>query len=310
MTLDLSGVSPANVVPFDPNTYDIAEGDLRSHVSQLSGLECVNGIVCNGHAGQVYALSKAERASIVEIIRDEVDPDTPVISGVVDGSSDQVVADINRAEAAGADGILLIPPLTSINTDPDGARVFLDTVTSESNLPVVLFQLPTRTGRNYPPELLAELSDVDGVVAVKDAVWDVDHYQEDVRAIRETGSDVQVLVGNDEHLLPSYSLRADGTVLELAAVIPDLIAELFEAVRNGTIDDARVVYERMEPFLKTVYAAPSSRSTTRLKVALELQGVIESGVPRPPGYPLPDDEVAQMEQCMVDTGILDAGIRS
>lgn len=298
MRLDLSGVNPAPVLPLTPSGEGIHEDDLRGHVADLVAVDGVTGIVTNGHAGEVYALDSEERARVVEIAVEVADDDTPVISGLVGGSTSGILAEADRLLDAGADGFLVVPPHTPISGRRDAAVGFFRDLSEGVDAPLVVFQHPKWAGGFYDPDLLAEIAMVDTVIAVKDAVWDVDHFQEDYRALRDSGADVQLLVANDEHLLPSFSLGVDGAVLELAAVIPEPIIELFEAVEAGEIRRARAVYERMEPFIDAMYEPPVTDSHTRLKVALELQGRIETAVPRRPSAPIPDDEVDRIEEAM------------
>jgi len=302
MGLDLSGVNPATVVPFSEAGETVDEPSLRRHVRTLADVKRVNGLVVNGHAGEVYALDCDERVRVTEVVTEETADATPVVSGVVAGSTRRVIEDVHRMAAAGADGILVVPPHTPL-ADADAARTFFEDVAAAVDLPLVIFQHPYWAGGHYDPETLGELVTVEGVTAVKDAVWDVDHYQDDLRAIRDSGANVQVLVANDEHLLPSYSLGADGTILELAAVIPELVIDLFDAVENSNLESARETYDRMEPFVNAVYESPVTNSHTRLKVALEIQGVIERSDPRPPARPIDDDECAGIERAMRESGL-------
>lgn len=303
MPTRFSGVNPANVVPMTDDGTAIDEDSLERHLADLVSTDGVNGIVTNGHAGEVYALSREERARVVEIAADVADDDTPVVSGVVGGSTHDVIEEITDVEAAGADGVLVVPPHTPIHTRDEAAKGFFEDVAAASDLPLIIFQHPHWAGGHYAPELLAELAVTDGVVAVKDAVWDVDHFQEDLRALRDGPADVDLYVANDEHLLPSFALGSDGAILELAAVIPTLVVDLYEAVEDDDIERARAVYDRMEPFVNAMYEPPVTDSHTRLKVALELQGIIESAAPRPPTAPIHDDEVEQIDSAMAASGV-------
>jgi 4-hydroxy-tetrahydrodipicolinate synthase len=298
MDLEFGGVNPANVVPMTDDGGAIDEAGLKRHLRTLVGTDGVDGIVTNGHAGELYALTDEERARVVELAASVADDDTPVVSGVVGGSTRAVVEGVERVRAAGADGVLVVPPHTPIHNRPAAARGFFEDVASESDLPLVVFQHPHWAGGHYPPDLLAEVAAVDGVVAVKDAVWDVDHFQRDLRALRDGAADVDLYVANDEHLLASFALGADGAILELAAVVPEPIVELYEAVEAGDIERARAVSERLEPFVDAMYEPPVTDSHTRLKVALELRGTIDSAAPRPPAAPIPDEEVASIERAM------------
>ncbi|MFB6069640.1 MAG: dihydrodipicolinate synthase family protein [Halanaeroarchaeum sp.] len=290
MHVDMAGVNPAPVVPMTAEGETIDEAGLRRHLDVLVETRGVNGLVMNGHAGEVYGLDPTERARVVEIAADVADDGTPVVSGITGGSTSEVIDAAWDAVEAGADGLLVVPPHTPISERREAAVTYVERIAGAIDVPLVIFQHPLWAGGTYPPETLAEIVEVEGVTAVKNAVWDVDHFQDDVRAIRDSDADVQVLVGNDEHVLPSFSLGTDGAVLELAAVIPEEIVDLYRAVEDGHPGEARRIYERIEPFVDAMYAPPIADSHTRLKVALAELGVFEHATPRPPAMPVPDEE--------------------
>jgi len=300
--LDLSGVNPANLVPFTAD-QEIHESGLRRHIRDLVAVEGVNGIVCNGHAGEGHALTTAEKVRAVEIIDGVRESDTPLVSGVATKRTDQAIEEAERVLDAGADGILLFPPYAPINNRREAAVTFVTNVSRAIDAPIVLFQLALHSGSNYAPETLTELLEMENVVAMKNAIWDVDQYQKDLRAVEAADADVQVLVGSDEHLLPCYALRAEGTILELAAAIPEVIIDLFDAVEDDDLARAREVYQRMQPFLDAVYADPGIDGPYRLKVALELRGKLPTSVPHEPAVPIPEEERQAIERGMRESGL-------
>lgn len=304
MELDLAGINPAPILPLTPDGGAIHEDDLYRHVTDLAAVDRVRGLVMNGHAGEVYALSTEERAQVVEVANASTGSDTPVISGLVGGSTRAILNEADRLLDAGADGFLVVPPHTPISGRREAALEFFEKLAETIPAPLVVFQHPKWAGGYYPPALLAEIAEVERVVAVKDAIWDVDHFQEDYRALRDSDAAVQLFVANDEHLLPSLALGVDGVILELAAVIPEPIADLYEAVEAGEITLAREIYERIEPFIDAMYEPPVTDSHTRLKVALVLQGRIESAIPRPPAAPISDSEVNQIAEAMAASSLL------
>jgi len=303
MTLDLSGVNPANLMPFTEDE-EIDESALRAHIRDLVAFDEVNAIVCNGHASEAHALTVAERERAVEIIDDEVGASNPVISGVGGGPTREVVDVAARMAAAGADGVLLFPSYEPMNRRREAAIRYVEDVAAAIDVPVVVFQLSAASGKNYESSVLADLTRIDGVTAVKNAVWDVTHYQEDVRAIRDAGTDVQLLVGNDEHLLASYAIGADGTVLELAAAIPQAIIDLFEAVQREDLATAREIHFRLQPFFDAIYQPPTTDGPMRLKEALRIRGDLETAKPRRPAVPIPQSEIEDIRQGMAESGLL------
>jgi len=302
MRIDLSGVNPANLVPFTEDE-EIHESGLRDHIRDLDTRDRVNGIVCNGHAGEAHALSLEERARVVEIVDEETDPSTPVVSGAGGGSTREVISVAQLMEASGADAILLFPSYEPMNRRREAAIGYFEDVASTIDVPIVLFQLAKSSGSNYEPSVLGELVQIEEVIAVKNAVWDVDQYQKDVRAIRESGADVQLLVGNDEHLLASYAISADGTILELAAAIPEEIADLFYAVQSGDIERAQEIHFRIQPFLDAIYQPPTTDGPMRLKEMLKMTGDLPTAVPRRPAASVPEDEREAIRRGMEESGL-------
>lgn len=302
MALDLTGVHPAHLVPFD-DSGEIHEESLGAHVAALDRFDGLNAMVTNGHGAEVFALSHDERVRLVEVVDANVGPGTPVVSGLVAGSTREAVEQGRRLQDAGADAMLLFPPHTSIHHRADAAVEYVKTVGQALDVPLVLFQHPVWAGGTYDPELLTELAGLEEVVAVKNASWDMDRFQDDVYALGNADADVQLLVANDEHLLASYALRADGTLLILAAVIPELIVDLFDAVEAGDLDAAREAYERADPFIRMAFGDPRADSNARLKKVLELQGTFPNAAPRPPALPVTDDEVPEIRRAMERVGL-------
>lgn len=300
MPLDLRGVHPAHLVPFDDDG-SIHEDALTTHIERLDDHDGLDAMVTNGHGAEVYALSHDERVRLVELVSGAVGSDTPVVSGLVAGSTREAVAQGGRLADAGADALLLFPPETAVEHRRDAAVEYVERVGEAVDVPLVLFQHPVWAHGTYDSELLADLASLDPVIAVKNAVWDMDRFQDDVYALAD--ADVQFLVANDEHLLASYALRADGTLLILAAVIPDLIVDLFEAVQAGDLESARDAYERADPFIRMAFGEPRADSTARLKKVLELQGEFPNARPRPPAQPVRDEEVPEIRRAMERAGL-------
>lgn len=304
MQVDLTGINPAHLVPFHEDNQEIHEEGLKNHLHHLAGVEGVNGIVCNGHAAEVHALTKNERERLVKIATEIVDDEMPVISGVVGGSTREVIDAAKRMKKAGADAILTLPPYTAVNGRAEIAQRFFERL-SDIDIPIVLFQHPHWAGGAYDSEVLGKLVEIENVVAVKEAIWEMTRYQNDIDAIQSADSDIQILVADDEHLLPCYSLAGDGSILGLAAAIPELVVELFTAVQESNLKKARSVYNRMLPFVNVTYGKePKLEGHTRLKVALELQGKLPSSVPREPSLALSNEERNEIASVMKSVDLL------
>lgn len=303
MTLDLSGVHPAHLVPFDEDGEAILEEPLRDHLRSLDRMDGIDAMVTNGHGAEVFGLSPDERVRLVEIVDDTVAASSPVVSGLVAGSTREATREAGRLADAGADALLVFPPHTTINHRRETAVGYVEAVGDAVDIPLVLFQHPVWGGGTYDSDLLVELASLDPVVAIKNACWEMDRFQDDVYALQEADVDIQLLVANDEHLLSSYAVRTDGTILILAAVIPELIIELHEAVQAGDLDAARRAYRQADPLIRQAFGDPTADSTPRLKKMLELQGTFPNAVPRQPALPVDDSEVPAIKRVMERAGL-------
>ncbi|MDX1747874.1 MAG: dihydrodipicolinate synthase family protein, partial [Halobacteriales archaeon] len=103
MTLDLSGVHPAHLVPFDESGEEILEDPLREHLRSLDRMEGIEAMITNGHGAEVFALSPDERVRLVEIVSDTLSASSPVVSGLVAGSTMEATREAGRLADAGAD---------------------------------------------------------------------------------------------------------------------------------------------------------------------------------------------------------------
>jgi 4-hydroxy-tetrahydrodipicolinate synthase len=303
--IDFEGVFPANITPFTER-FEIDRAALERHVGSLAAVPGVKGIVCNGHAGEVTALSRDERRTVTEGAVTAAGR-LPVISGVCCGGTAEAIEHARDAARAGASAILLCPPENwLISREPGAAPAFFKAVTSAIDIPVVVFQYPyTWANATYDVATLVELAQVPGVVAVKEAPWEVNRYEEDYRALRAAVPGVKILCANDEHLFLSYVIGSDGTLVGFAALVPDLVGALWRAVREGDLVRARGLHDRMLPLVKTIYRQqPIARRHTRLKEALVMLGRLERAVMKPPRMPLPPDERDAVKRALMEASLL------
>lgn len=304
--IDFEGVFPANILTLTEECAIDAPA-LERHVASLAAVPGVKGIACNGHAGEVTALSREERRRVTEVVAAAVGARLPVISGVCCGGTAEAIEHARDAQAAGASAVLLCPPENwLISREPGAAQAFFEAVTAALDLPVIVFQYPhTWANATYDVDTLVDLARLPGVVAIKEAPWEVNRYEEDYRAVKQAAPDVAVLCANDEHLFLSYVIGCDGTLVGFAALVPDLVAALFRAVRAGDLPRARALHDRMLPLVRTIYRRPPlARRHTRLKEALVVLGRLDRATMKPPRLPLPPEEREAVKRALAEAGLL------
>ncbi|WP_315833577.1 dihydrodipicolinate synthase family protein [Bradyrhizobium prioriisuperbiae] len=301
----LCGIHAATIVPMRPD-FAIDEEALAAHISRVTAVRGINGLLVNGHAGENFVLSLAEKRRVVEIARASSPMDCLIVSGVNHEASLEAAREAATLEEAGADGLLVFPP-NSWALGHDDACVIAHHrwVRDATTVPLMLYCAPVDAGAMaYPRSVLEHLAGDLRVVAIKEGSWEVAAYEENVRLIRALRPDVRVLGSGDEHLLTSYIVGSAGSQVSLAAVVPELVVALWTAAEAGDWTQARAVHDKLYPLSVAVYRdAPGGRATARLKACLKLLGHLESDTLRPPQHAATAAEIGALSAALdVATG--------
>jgi 4-hydroxy-tetrahydrodipicolinate synthase len=272
-----TGVHTALVTPFSGDNVDLER--FRALVRrQLDG--GVHGLVVNGTTGESPSVDADEVAALTKVALEEAAGAVPVQVGVGTNNTRSTVANVQKAQALGATaGLLVLPYYNKPNAAGLRAHV---TAAAAPGLPLVLYHVPGRTGQRLPPELLAELCAIDGVVASKEATGDLLYGQEFLLA-----TDKPVLSGDDFTWLPLLSVGASGVISVLSNIAPHDTVGVWDAWRSGETDLARARHLRLYPLVRWLFA---TTSPIPAKAALAAMGLcapdcrlpLVADVPPPP----------------------------
>lgn len=314
--MDLTGIGgiwPASLTPFAPDgTADgkIDEASLRSHLAQLAGTPGVRALVVNGHAGEATSLDRAERRQVVQVARQVAGGRVGVVAGIVAEDTRGACALARDAAEAGADALLLFPPLLFAQgaaMRPEMVLRFVRAVAEATPLPIVLFQLSMASGLGYSTELLLQLCrEVPSVIAVKEGSDIPATYEANLHALRGLGRPVTVLTTNNGWLMASLAYGGDGILSGIGSVAPGLLAELLAASQRGDVATARQVQERLLPLTRVFYRRPGLDMHNRMKTALHLLGLLPHPDPRPPLLPITPAEREEIRQALLASGLMRA----
>lgn len=292
----LAGVLPATVTPFRTD-YSFDEQAFDCLARSLLEVDGVSGIVVNGVAGEVGALSMEEQGAVVAIAAAACGQRVPVVAGLTAETAAGAAKLTALAAAQGASGVLVQAPAVfgrGIAQAPEIALAYFREVAAVG-VPIIVFQHQIQTGRAYPPPLLLKLLEIDNVVAVKQTIWDAEHYEREARAIRRQRPETRILCANDTLLLPCLSFGLhDGVLVGFASMVPKLIVALHDAVSRGDLKSAQRTNDRLAPLTAAVYATPPINYYARMKAAMHLMGSLPNATVRPPLQPSPQDEVAAL----------------
>lgn len=273
MTEQLFGANlVAMVTPMEPDGT-ISEPGLASLVDHLLATGC-DGIVVNGTTGEAPTLTDAESAKLVAAVADRVRDQAKVIAGVGTYDTAASVRRAREAEAAGADALLLVCPYYSKPTQT-GVVAHCLAVADATELPVMLYDVPARTGVAMEPATLVELAGHPRIRAVKDAKGDL---FEAMSVMARTS--LAYYCGIDELNLPYLASGATGVVSVVGNIAADRNAELIRAVRAGDLDTARTIQGELLPLTDAVMR--TSQGAIMAKAALAELGIIPHATVRLP----------------------------
>ena len=288
----ISGVITAMATPFDADgavDYAAARRLARHLVENGS-----HGLVVAGTTGEAPTLSDEEKLELLSAVLDEVGDTATVVCGT--GSNDTRHSAHLTAEAsrAGAHAVLVVTPYYN-KPNRAGLRAHFSTVAEAAGeTPVILYNIPSRTVINLPPEFMAELAaEIDNVVGVKQANDD------------ELGpiEGLDVLAGNDGIFLRCLEIGGTGGILVGSHLVGPEMRELYDAATSGDLDRAHEIHERLVPIYEatTVTANPIP-----VKTGLELLGVVDAHM-RLPMVPASDEERSAVREALERHGLLVAG---
>lgn len=303
-----SGVFPAVLVPFNEDD-SIDEESFRDLVKWVASHEGVNGIVVNGHTGEIMTLLPEERAKVVSIAADELKGRIPVISGVSAEGTIETIQHAQAVENAGGEGILLMPPHSWLrfSMQKNAPVNYFKDVANAINIGIVVHQYPADTKSSYSTEQLLEISKIPNVVAFKLGERDMATYELHVRTLQKEAPDCAILTCHDEYLLPTLVQGIEGALVGFGCFVPNLISDLVSHVKNNDIAATKEVYDEIFKLKHAIYKMdqPSSSSHLRMKEAMYQRGIIRTNHARKPVEPLTQNEKDEITQGLKTVGMID-----
>ena len=299
----LHGALTALVTPF---TVDGAvDDDALRRLVRWQVLAGIDGLVPCGTTGEAPTLTEDERERVIAITVETVAERAsrgrvPVVAGTGTNDTAATIAATRRAAALGADAALVVAPYYN---RPDGRMLeaHYRAVADEGDLPIVVYNVPSRTGTNVPADVFLRLAEHPRVVAIKEASGNLEQI---ARICRDRPRDVAVLAGDDAWTLPVLALGGDGVVSVASNEVPGELVALCDAAAAGDWDGARRIHERWLPlFLANFVGGPNP---VPAKAALALMGLIETDMVRGPLLPLADDARASLVSTLRGLGLVEA----
>ncbi len=288
------GAFVAIVTPFIDGKID--EQGLQDLIEmQIAG--GTHGIVPCGTTGESATMSHAEHHRVVELTVKTVNGRVPVLAGTGSNSTSETIELTQHAKDAGADGALVITPYYN-KPSQEGLYQHFKTVAEAVDIPIILYNVPSRTSIDLSAATVARCAQVKNIVGIKEATADMNRACD---VIRQCPADFAVMSGDDFTCLPLVLLGGTGVISVTSNVDPKGMSDLMNAALAGDIPTAREIQYRLFPLMQSMFF---DTNPVPAKKALELMGKIKSGVPRQPLWTMGEDALQKMLPVLKAQGLI------
>lgn len=287
-----AGLSVALITPFRGGEVDLPA--LRRLVDDHidAGTECL--CPC-GTTGESPTLSHAEHEQVIDEVCRHARGRIKVMAGTGSNSTAEAIRLTRRAKESGADGALMVAPYYNKPMQP-GFYEHYRAVAAAVDIPIVLYNIPGRTGKNMEPETICRLAEIRNIVAVKEATGSMDQASQIL-----AGSDLSVLSGDDSLTLPLLSIGGSGVVSVVGNIVPQDMRSLLAAWRTGDVAAAQRWHHKLFPLCRDMLSLATN--PIPVKGAMQLLGR-DSGEVRLPLTPLTPGEMEKLRHTLQTYGLL------
>jgi 4-hydroxy-tetrahydrodipicolinate synthase len=287
------GVMVAIVTPFRNGQVD--EAAFRRLINRLID-NGISGIVPCGTTGESATMLHDEHKRVTEVCIDEVNKRVPVLAGTGSNNTAEAVDLTRHAHQAGADGALMVSPYYNKPTQA-GLYQHFKTAADAAPIPIMLYNIPGRTGVNIAPETMGKLAEIDNIVGVKEASGDIGQM---ARVIEACGPDFDVVSGDDGMTLPLLSIGGKGVISVAGQVMPREMADMYQAWKNNDPQAAREKFMALLPLFRAMFF---ETNPIPVKTALSMMGLIEPDL-RLPMYAMAEENKEKLRRVLSDYGLV------
>ena len=290
-TLPFTGAGVAIVTPFDglKTNYD--------ELGRLIEFNIENGtdaIVICGTTGEASTMPDAEHLAAIKYTVEKVAGRIPVIAGTGSNDTPHAIELSKKAEEYGADGILSVTPYYN-KTSQRGLVAHFTAIANAIKIPVILYNVPSRTGMAFDIDTLKELAKVENIVAIKEASGNISYMAKVAAEVPE----LYIYSGNDDMIVPTLSLGGKGVISVLSNVMPKEAHDICELYFKGEVEKSRDLQLKLLDLINNLFIEVNP---VPVKTALDLMG-FNVGNLRMPLVPMAEGNLEKLKKSMVDAGI-------
>jgi 4-hydroxy-tetrahydrodipicolinate synthase len=293
---ELKGVYPALITPFKKNGEIDVQGFRNNIDFVIEG--GVSGIVPCGCTGEAATLSFEEQKRLLETAVDQANGRVPVIGGSGSNNTREAVELTQYAKEAGATAAMLITPYYNKPGDA-GQILHYSTVAEKVDIPIILYNVPSRTGINMKPSVVAQLARIDNIVGIKEASGSPAQTAEIIELTRIYKKPFTVLSGDDNLTIPIMSYGGKGVVSVAANILPADVSQMVACYLKGDLKKALDVYYRLAPIMRGLFI---ETNPIPVKAAASMMG-LAAGPMRPPLTTLAPENQKKLQAMLEALGV-------
>jgi len=284
------GAGTALVTPFNETGINFASFETLIEYQIENGIDAL--VVC-GTTGEPATMTHGEKKAAIEFVVKQAAGRVPVIAGTGTNNTAASVEASMEACDLGADALLVVTPYYNRCSDAGLIKHFL-AIADASSVPVIVYNVPARTGVNITPQVMKEISQHDNIVGLKEACGNIAQIMETVRLC----PGIDLYSGNDDHVVPLLALGAKGVISVVSNVMPRMTHDMVMSFLEGDIKKSLELQLKMNPLVKALF---SEVSPIPVKTALNMIG-INAGQLRLPLCDMSADKVAALKKELIALG--------
>lgn len=282
------GCGTAICTPFDEKgevNYDVFEKFIEFQIENK-----VDSIIVCGTTGESATMSVDEKKEVIEFVVKKVNKRIPVIAGTGSNNTIEGVNMTKYAESVGADGVLIVTPYYN-KTTQKGLIKHYERIAQNTNLPIILYNVPSRTGVNIEPETCVELSKIKNIVGIKEASGNVSQI---AKIASLCGNELAIYSGNDDQILPVLSIGGIGVISVMSNIKPEYVHNMICEYKKGNIEKAEEMQIKALELINLLFCEVNP---IPIKSALRIIGY-NFGEPRLPLVKMSDENLIKLESAL------------
>jgi 4-hydroxy-tetrahydrodipicolinate synthase len=289
-----TGAGVAIVTPF--NADGSVNYDALGNLIEFEIENEIDSIIICGTTGEASTLTDDEQIEVIRYCVEKTNKRVPVVAGAGSNDTAHGIQLCKRCQQVGADGLLIVTPYYNKTTQRGLVKYYTDMAASV-DLPIIMYSVAGRTGVNIAPKTVAQLADVENIVAIKEASGNISQVAE-IAAL--CGDKIDIYSGNDDQIVPLLSLGGKGVISVLANVAPKYTHDLVKSFLDGDVAKSRDMQLKALDLVGSLFCEVNP---IPVKAALNMMGKNAGGY-RAPLLEMADENYARLEKSMKDFGLI------